>query len=133
MSTRVFGAPQFVTVRSESGAIAADSGTISDANYPLSKAFIAEGKSPDQSAGVYWYGAGGSVPGTDNLDLQILYRDPKLGTPAWIQGATQSGVTPYTLTTFDLMGFSGDLYIRVVAKVSAAGQDLRIRAAIVQL
>lgn len=60
----------FLQHRSLSGAAAADSTTLSDANFPLAVAFSSKGA---EKIFVYWTGTGGAL--TDTLDLEPLIRD----------------------------------------------------------
>lgn len=116
--------PSFSEVRSEAGAIAADSTTINLTNYPFTKAFQT-GCRPNKIA-VYWDGTGATP--ADWVDLQVLIFD---GTSVpggqWIEGQIQHGVTPKKLVTFDVGGAS-TVYIRVAAAVVAAATLLKVYA-----
>ncbi len=127
MPTRINRPPLFVEVRSKAGAFAADSTTLSDANYPLTSAF--EPMGGGAAVAVYWYATGGTVHALDFVDLQILYRDSKYSTAGqWTEGPIQSGIKQNAIVTFPTANCSM-CYIRVLGVNSAAGTGLRVLAA----
>ena len=121
-TTELRFAPKFVTVRSGSGAVAADNATINDTNYPLTLLFFPG--SLVRRIMVYWTATG--VLAGDTLDLEILHRDGDGG--GWKEGEKITGVPYDTVVVFNVYGNSG-VAIRVVAEAVAAGTDLVIRAA----
>lgn len=127
MPTRLYKAPQFTTVRSKSGAFAADSGTLSDANYPLTEAIEPFGGAPELTA--YWYASGGTVHAEDYVDLQILYRDAKNPASArWVEGPIVSGVKQNQAVAFPARACTM-CYVRVAGFVCASGTGLKVMAA----
>jgi hypothetical protein len=126
--TIIYNAPTFTTVRSESGAIAADSADILDANYPTDEAVQA----PAGSTYIefYWYAGGGTVEREDWLDIQILYRDAKAPVTArWIEGPTAHGVRQNESARLPAHG-NNQCYLRVARVNCASGTGLVVQAAV---
>lgn len=120
---RLSEAPQFTEVRAGAGAITADSATINDTNYPMTRAF-----DPMRRNGIlaYWEEGGGTVAPYDYLDLQLLQRDASMN--LWVEGAIAYGVRRRQRIEFQVDGTS-QCMIRVLAVSCAAGTDLSISAA----
>lgn len=74
--------PKFTTVRSTTGAAAADSAVVSDANYPTSSSFKPYGGA--KRIAVRWYQGGGTINLEDWAEIQILIRDVTKGD--WLLG-----------------------------------------------
>lgn len=130
MPTKIYAAPTYTAVRSETGAIAVDSATINDANYPQSKAV--QPPAGAEAISVYWLAGGGTVLGEDWLDLQILYRDAKLASGArWVEGPTRRGVRQHQEVRFPTRG-NNQCYIRVTKVNCAGGTTLGVQAAVAE-
>jgi hypothetical protein len=126
MATQLKRPPTYVTVRTGTGAVAADSATLSDANYPLASAIEPPG-APEVE--FYWYAGGGTVDPNDFLDLQLLHRDVKYGASGlWVEGPTRYGVRAGELCRFKT-GTSTQIYLRVQRVVCPAGTGLVIKGA----
>lgn len=121
---RLSEAPQFTEVRAGAGAITADSATINDTNYPLTRAFDPSARRNEIL--VYWEEGGGTVAPFDYLDLQLLQRDGTM--TLWVEGEIAYGVRRRQIVPFRVDG-SSQCMIRVVAVSCAAGTDLSISAA----
>lgn len=127
MPTRLKKQPIFTTVRTGVGAVAVDSSTINDVNYPLTSAIEIIGTGERLAA--YWYAGGGTTGPFDHLDLQLLERDVKYSTTGrWIEGETLLGVRANEVVYF-LRPRSSQFYLRVVGVTCTAGTGLVLRAA----
>jgi hypothetical protein len=125
MATKLSKAPVFSVVRSESGAIAADSATINDTNYPRTKSAQPHGAADKICA--YWFADDGTTHATDTVDLQVLLRDGSTG--QWVKGQTRYGVEQNQVVEFNVHQCS-EVYLRVLAVYfSLAPEDLNIQAA----
>ena len=122
---RLHKMPTATTVRTGSGAIAADNAVINLTNYPLTLGF-----DPDCRVGkilVFWTG-GGTIAPTDWLDLQVLLLDGTSTPAVWVEGQTISGIKQNEAAEFDVAGASF-VCVRVVNVSCAAGTGLVVRAA----
>jgi len=126
MATRLNRQPIFTTMRTVAGAIAADSGTINDTNYPLTLAV--EPPSPTDRVAVYWYAGAGTMGPFDSLDIQLLERDVKYSASGrWVEGAIVQGIRPNEIAFFSPR--STQFCFRVLAANCPAGTGLVVRAA----
>lgn len=116
-------APVFQTVRSVTGAVAADSATVSTTNYPPADAM--ELGQHRGSIEAYW-GATNAAD-ADWLDLQLLIYDGVDN--CWVLGPIHRGVKAGAKVSFPV-GSGALVYLRVLsASVHAGVVDLEIRAA----
>ena len=118
-------APGFNAVRTQSGAITADSATINDTNYPITLGFAPGRASPSI---VVAREASGTISQTDYLDRQKLIRAGKGLTARWLEGDTQLGVRHAQIVRFPTYG-SSVVALRIVAVSCPSGTDLIVGAA----
>jgi len=118
--------PIFVPIRSGSGAITADSATISDVNYPLTLALQPYG--PGEDLVFYWQAGGGTVLPFDSIDFQVLFRDVKASTPCWVEGPIVLGIRQNEQRRLLLYG-SREICLRVVSVSCAGGTGLTVQGA----
>ena len=126
MATQLYKAPTFVTVRSQVGAAVADDAVLSDANYPLADALTPYGDGSGCGI-VYYWSATGVAPG-DVITVELLFRDSKIGTGAWIRGPQTANLV-YGVAAYLPLHGCDLVYMRIVGETVAAATALYIRAA----
>ena len=111
---------RFITIRSETGAIAAD------ATVPPTSVVEADRFDPDGSDEVVFYWDAGTSP-AGTLDFQLYVLDGIVGVNKWILATAVAGVAPNALSTLKCKGAS-QCHLVVSGASGGNGDALIIRA-----